>query len=64
MRNPISISTNSNLILFGKKTQVNLKGTVWERIILLYLDMKYNIKGIFGISGYYNLLTKKFNEQN
>ncbi|GAG28716.1 unnamed protein product [marine sediment metagenome] len=49
MKNPISISTHGYLILFGKWTKLNLKDTVWERMIEFYLDTKYDIKRILSI---------------
>jgi hypothetical protein len=60
MRNPISISNYGYLIWFGKKTNLNLEGTIWEKMILFYLNLKYDIKGLIGIRGYCNPIINKF----
>jgi len=50
--NPISISTHGHLIVFGHFTRINLKETIWERMIIKYLGLKYDIKAILGFEGY------------
>ncbi len=46
----ISISTYGTLIVFGKWIKgVNLKGTIWEKLIVNWLDFKYDLKKKIGL---------------
>ncbi len=60
--NPISITTGGSLIIFGKMIKsINLKDTVWEKLILTWLNFKYDVKAIIGFKNMYNPITKKWN---
>ena len=51
--NPISISTHGNLIIFGFWVKgVNLRGTNSERLIIKWLDLKYEVKKKLRYKGY------------